>query len=82
MTEINGHTYSAEKFPEYKIRAKIVLTGNGTHVVDVYTTQTFIPSILDDLRDQIQDYEASMDYWISREQDEKASKLIKEYLSN
>lgn len=80
MTEINGHTYSAEQFPTYKTRARITIVGELVTKANIYTTQEDTNQIEEDLRSRLKNKSNLLyvEFYTTREQDDRVSELIEE----
>ena len=85
MQTLLGKIYKKEAFDNYELRAKCLITDKKDehYNIDIYTTETNKDEVWDTLLDLTTDKVKSFDiiHWATREQDEKASELIKEWLN-
>tara|TARA_R110000851_G_scaffold145613_1_gene285152 strand:+ start:498 stop:758 length:261 start_codon:yes stop_codon:yes gene_type:complete len=84
MLELNGLKYSRERFDDYKFRAIAeFVKDKETHKLDIYTTDTnkenFIKVLVGNMKTGVK-YNGLV-HWCSKEQDDKCSKMIDEWLN-
>lgn len=88
MKELNGHIYSREEFKEYKFRSIFKLSvdddwRNDTNIT-VYTDNTDkdkVFKIVNSLTSR-KVISCTMEYWVSKEQEELTAKFIEEDLQD
>lgn len=85
MKIINGFKYSKDSFDEYKLRLMVKLfdVDHKEHQITLYTTQPSVDLAWDDLLDLVTKKVDRFDIFhhVTREQDELASKAIREWLN-
>ena len=85
MKTINGQNYSKTEFDNYKVRVKLEIydTENEQYNFDVYTTDTDIDIIRQNLQDMATKKvkELTIVHYATKEQDDLSSKFIEEWLN-
>ena len=86
MKKVNGKYYSKDVFDGYNIRFILELDDKSgvTHKVDIYTTQTSVDVIWDDVSEIITDkvIKFRIIHTATKHQDDLCSEMINEWINN